>query len=195
MSVWLGLQSVGEAQIFRGYLQGGATLSQIDGDNLAGYNRFGGAIGAGVWYDLSDKWRSSLTLSYAQNGSKASGREAQRATNAPTKIYLDYITIPVSLHYMDWLSSDQVFYRVEFIAGLEFRRLISSKTLNALGVDIDPFQNYRQSGLGLILGGWYSINEKTAIGFQHHWGLLSANARNQQTYFTKQVYIQLRRAF
>ncbi len=184
-----------QAQTFRGFVQGGANFSQIDGDNLAGYNRVGGAFGAGVWYDLADRWRSSLTFAFAQNGSRASGREAQTGNKAFSKIGLNYVTVPINIHYMDWLSEDELYYKLEFTAGLEYRRLISSETLNGAEVNIDAFTSYNTSGVGLLLGVWYSSSERMAFGLHHNWGVLSANVPNQPVLLTKQVYLQIRRAF
>ena len=191
--------TMASGQTFRGFVQGGATLSQIDGDNLAGYNRFGGTGGAGVWYDLADRWRTSLTIAFAQNGSKASAREAQLSSTNPlsdvSKVSLNYVTVPVSLHYMDWLSDDAVFYRLEFLAGLEYRRLVTTETINPAGQNIDQFFTYRNNGVGLQLGAWFSTSERMAFGLQHSWGLLSARPRNEPIYFSKQVYLLVRRAF
>ena len=181
------------AQTFRGYVQAGAIASQIDGDNLAGYNRLGIVAGAGVWYDLSDKWRSSLTIAYAQNGSNDSAREAQRGVSGFSAIRLNYVAVPIHVHYMDWLSDDQVYYRLEFVAGLEYRRLISGETFgpagNELGIPL------RSNGLGFNLGAYYSLAERSAVGVFHHWGLRSAAEASETGLLTKQVSLQWRQAF
>lgn len=181
------------AQTFRGYLQAGGVASQIDGDMLAGYNRLGFVAGAGVWYDLSDKWRASLTIAYAQNGSNDSAREAQRGTSGFSEIRLDYVAVPARLHYMDWLSPDAVYYRLEFVAGLEYRRLISGTVFNTVGQEIDfPL---RDDGVGLDLGAFYSLSERSAIGAFHHWGILSAAAPSETGLLSKQFSLQWRQAF
>ena len=191
----LALAGVAGAQTFRGYVQGGAIFSQLDGDALAGYHRLGGVGGAGVWYDLADRWRTTLTIAYAQNGSRASARESQLTVNQFQRIALDYVTVPVNIHYMDWLSDDEIYYRLEFTAGLEYRRLISAETVNAGGLTVGDTGDYRNNGLGLQLGAFYSTGEKFAIGIQHHWGLVSAGLSDDLLLFSKQFSLQVRRAF
>ena len=183
------------AQTFVGFAHAGGVASQLDGDMLAGYNRLGLVGGVGVWSDLSDKWRTSIKFSFAQNGSTASPREAQRANGTFLDIKLDYVTVPVSIHYMDWLSDDQIYYRLEFVGGLEYRRLISSETIDFGGRDISETSAYRPNGLGLNLGAYYSLRERTAVGVFHHWGILNANERRAVGLLSKQFSLQLRQAF
>ena len=181
------------AQVFRGYLQAGGVASQIDGDLLAGYNRLGFVAGAGVWMDLSDRWRSSLTIAFAKNGSTDSAREAQRGVSGFSDIDLNYVTVPVHIHYMDWLSDDEVYYRLEFVAGVEYRRLISAEVRNTGGQVIDlPL---RDNGLGLNAGAYYSLSERSAIGAFHHWGIISAAAATETGLLSKQFSLQWRQAF
>ncbi len=197
LGILLGNVGAAWAQTFRGYVTGGAIASQLDGDALAGYNRLGLLGGVGVWYDLSDKWRSSLAFAYAPNGSRANGRESQRTSGPGTfsEIKLNYVAVPVHLHYMDWLSDDEVYYRLEFVAGIEYRRLISTETLNGVGVDISDAFNYRPNGLGFNLGAYYSLRERTAIGAFHRWGILNANERTGTPLLSKQLSLSLRQAF
>ncbi len=187
----------GEAQVFRGYVAGGAIASQLNGDMLAGYNRIGLLGGVGVWYDLSDKWRTSLAFAYAPNGSKASGREVDRPAGISPflEIKLNYVAVPVHLHYMDWLSDDEVYYRLEFVAGFEYRRLVSTETISSVGVDISSAFDYRPNGLGANLGAYYSLRERTAIGAFHRWGVLNANERTGTPLLSKQVSLHVRQAF
>ncbi len=196
-SLLVALASAGPlgAQTFRGYLAGGANASQLDGDMLAGYNRLGLLGGVGVWYDLSDKWRTSLAFTYAPNGSKASGREAQRPTGTFLDIKLNYVTVPLHVHYMDWLSDDEIYYRLEFVAGLEYRRLINTETIDFGGRDISETINYRPNGLGLNLGTYYSFTERTAVGVFHRWGVLNANEKTGTPLLSKQLSLHVRQAF
>ena len=183
------------AQTFRGYVLAGGTASQIDGDNLAGYNKIGLLAGAGVWYDLSDKWRSSLSIAFAQNGSTDSAREAQAAVSGFSDIRLNYVVVPVSFHYMDWLSDDALYYRLEFVGGLEYRRLISGELVAPTGEDITEFTTLRDNGVGLNLGAYYSLTERSAIGAMHRWGLISAAAADQTGLVSKQFSLAWRQAF
>ena len=172
----------------------GGVASQIDGDQLAGYNKLGFLAGAGVWYDLSDKWRTSLEIALAQNGSNDSAREAQAASSGFSEIGLDYLVVPVNVHYMDWLSEDEIYYRLEFVAGLEYRRLISSEVLDGAGGELDGFV-LRGNGVGLNLGAYYSLTERSAIGAFHRWGIVSAAGPTETGLLSKQLSLAWRQAF
>lgn len=168
--------------------------SQINGDALAGYNRLGFLAGAGVWYDLSDKWRTSLKIAFAQNGSDDSPKEVQRGLSGFSEIELNYVVVPVSLHYMDWLSDDAVYYRLEFVAGLEYRRLVNGEVLDGGGVPLDGFP-LRNDGVGINAGAYYSLSERSAIGGFHRWGITSAAAATETGLLSKQFSLAWRQAF
>ena len=182
------------AQTFRGYVTAGPIASQLDGDMLAGYNKLGFVGGAGVWYDLSDKWRTSLTIAFSQNGSNDSAEEAQRGGSGFSEVRLNYVTVPVNFHYMDWLSDDQIYYRLEFVAGVEYRRLISGSAEGPSGAALEGFE-LRDNVVGLQLGAYYSLTERSAIGAFHRWGVLSATGPSEVGLFSKQFSLAWRQAF
>jgi hypothetical protein len=184
------------AQTFRGFVVAGSTFSQVDGDNLAGFHRLGFNGGLGVYYDLSDRWRSSLSFQYSQHGARATGRERALTTTLFEDIQLDYVALPVDIHFMDWLSADEYYYRLEFVAGLEYRRLINFSVLDINGSDLTEVVDFRPNGLAGRLGVWYSLNLKWAAGFIWSQAILDLNGNpNERRLSPKQITLQLRRTF
>jgi hypothetical protein len=86
------------AQRIRGFVSSGATLSQIEGDELKGFHKWGytGGVGAMVNLDKSETWRLSIEALFTQRGS-------YNGTGDPYSISLrlDYVDIPLMLHWHD----------------------------------------------------------------------------------------------
>ena len=183
-----------QAQTFAGFLVAGGTVNQVQGDDLAGYNRLGGLAGVGVYNDLSDRWRWSLTIAYAQHGSSASAREALRQRSAFDKIDLSYVSVPVSLHYMDWLSADETFYHLEFILGATYNRLLSSEVTGIFGDDLTDTRPYADNVVAVNVGAYYAWSLKWAAGIVHTRGISDAQAlAGEQRQFLEQLAFQVRR--
>lgn len=186
----------GNAQTFSGFVVAGANANQINGDDLAGYNKIGAYAGVGVFNDISDRWRWSLTIAYSQHGSSASARETIRGRSAYDVIKLDYVAVPLALHYMDWLSDDETFYHMEFVGGIEYYRLINSEVTGIFGEDLTDSRPYADNGLGLSIGALYAWSLKWAAGIQYNRGITDAQAiAGEQRQSLEQLSIRLRRTF
>lgn len=90
--------SISQAQRIHGFLSSGATLSQIEGDELKGFRKWGytGGVGAIVSLDKNEDWRLSVEALFTQRGS-------YNGTGDPysISIKLNYVDIPLMLHYRD----------------------------------------------------------------------------------------------
>ncbi len=74
----------------------------MEGDELKGFNHWGFTGGVGAILDLTNngRWSMSVETSFTQRGI----REVSRTSTTPYNIYgmnLNYIDIPVMLHYTD----------------------------------------------------------------------------------------------
>ena len=184
------------AQTFKGYIELGPNLNQIQGDDLAGWHKLGGFAGVGVYSDLSDRWRASLTIAYSQYGSSASSRESQLLSSIYDKVALDYIVVPVKIHYMDWLSADETFYHLEFYAGFEYLRLISEKAEGTDGADLIASNPYVANGVNALAGAYYAWSLKWAAGLSYHSSVTPLQQQQtEQNQFLKQLGFRLRRTF
>ncbi len=88
------------AQVIRGAGILGFNLSQVDGDEVYGFRKFGLNVGAAAIIPISDRWSVSLETLYSEKGSY------RKSQFAPPKdgsylLKLNYAEVPVLLHYED----------------------------------------------------------------------------------------------
>lgn len=86
-----------DAQYFKAFLTGGMNATQIDGDGLGGYDKFGINAGAGVSRSFNEKFGAQFELYYSQKGSKDVPTD-----NDPTPdstFIANYIDIPIMFNY------------------------------------------------------------------------------------------------
>ena len=108
------------AQLVKAYSVVGLNISQIDGDEVFGFNKFAPDLGVGVMVPLSPKtpykgWQLSLEILFSQRGA--------RETQDPFayKSTLSYIDIPLMVHYIDIIGG------WTFGVGVQYGRLVKSK--------------------------------------------------------------------
>lgn len=114
-----------ELNRFRAYPVFGFNMTQVDGDDLAGFNKLGVHAGVGVNFMFNSKFSTSVEILFNQKGSKSQAN----SDNASLKLILNYAEVPIQLNYHD---KD----RMIFGAGFSVGNLVSSK-LAIDGVD-DP---------------------------------------------------------
>lgn len=106
------------AQTFKAGIAGGVNFTQIDGDNIGGYNKFGANVGFLSEIPLADRWAVGLELLYTQKGSRA----VVTANNLlDFKIIMDYAEIPVRVKFHDKKGG------FNFAGGFSLGRLVRSK--------------------------------------------------------------------
>lgn len=103
-------------QVFRAYPVVGATASQIRGDELRGFKKWGVTAGVGTILSLDDKdrWDLSIEADFSQRG-------AFNNTIDPYSLFdftLDYVDIPVAVHFTDPWGG------ITIGAGLTYSRLV-----------------------------------------------------------------------
>lgn len=134
----------------------GFNAGQIDGDDLAGYNKLGIVAGGQVAYRLRESWMPSVSILFSQKGS----RSQPQLDGFLTNYSLNYVEVPVVLNYMDG--------GIRISGGLSYGRLLS---LDLLQRDIDetnlrtPY--YRDTDISTVLGFGYFINKNW--GFDFRW--------------------------
>lgn len=87
-----------QAQRIHGMVLGGATLSQIEGDELKSYSQWGftGGVGAIVGLDKDATWNLSVEATYTQRGSYNGTRDPYSMA-----LTLNYMDIPLMGHFRD----------------------------------------------------------------------------------------------
>ena len=107
---------IGKAGDFKGGLLAGFCASQMDGDKLAGYDKFGPTLGFFVNRNFKEKWNGQFEIRYNQKGAASVKNEESY------RVRLNYIELP-------FLASYKITKRIKGEAGLEPSILISSKVL------------------------------------------------------------------
>lgn len=105
-----------DRQIIRAYPLIGATASQIRGDELRGFNKWGitAGVGSEVTISSNNLWKLSLEAVFSQRG-------AYNNTNDPYSLIqftMNYVDIPLTLHFTDPYGG------ITIGVGLSYSRLV-----------------------------------------------------------------------
>lgn len=92
------LASSAAAQRINAYVSAGATASQIEGDELKGFDKWGFAGSVGAFASITDngRWFASLEAGYARRGAYNHSGDPYNA-----KFILDYVDIPFTIYFKD----------------------------------------------------------------------------------------------
>lgn len=146
------------AQLFKGSAVFGLNLTQIDGDNLAGFSKLGLTGGFKLAYALKDNVDMNLEMIYSQQGSSSG---FGFGSNKDNFVDLKYIEFPVYVNIKDWFIEEDGYHKVKAHAGLSYGFLFDVNSSN--GVLDNDIDNYKRHSIKYLLGVDYSFNSK--IGF------------------------------
>ena len=146
-----------KSQSFYGGIDLGITISQIDGDNDAGYHKI--APSGGVYVRntfINSQWGLSAALLYKNKGSKGNSEDENGNIISSFSINLQYIELPIMLNYkienivipnlIDHNFKNDLYF--EF--GLSYGYLIKSeKYFNKV---TDPFKDFNKSEIAFQAG-------------------------------------------
>jgi hypothetical protein len=93
------------AQVFKGFVNAGLNMAQVDGDEVYGYKMPGLHFGPGVMLGVGKNFDISLEAAFTQRGANEKAQYFTiRGNDTLTGAYrlrLDYFQIPLMLHYTD----------------------------------------------------------------------------------------------
>ncbi len=105
----------------------GTTLSQIDGDDLFGFNKLGVSAGIKVRFNLKKKLDGNVELLYSQRGSSTN---LFRRDSEDDIISINYFELPIYLSVNDWYIEKEDYYKMSGHAGLSYGNLVTSSIQN-----------------------------------------------------------------
>lgn len=126
------------AQVFKGMLIGGVNMTQVDGDEVYGFNRFGGNLGAGVFLPFDKQWGMSMEALYTMKGSYQGDQylDVDSLGNKLTGSYdlrLNYVEVPLLFHFTDreliTVGAGFSYARLVGVTEKEHHRLVKTTTL------------------------------------------------------------------
>jgi len=144
-------EALSYGQRFHGGPMTGLVVSQVDGDNLGGYNKPG--IRAGGWVNthISKLTTLQLELQYIQKGSKISEQELKK---------LRYKHIRLSYLQISLLGKYELMPKFKGEAGIAGGYLFEAlEDLDGAGF-IEPQRSFDEYELSLLIGLNYQFNEK-----------------------------------
>lgn len=149
---------VGQAQKFSASVLLGSNFAQIDGDDLAGFNKLGFTAGLLTEYPLTKSRTLSIELLYNQTGSKS----ALTFGKAPGVefIALSYIDIPILFRINDW-EIEETYYKVFAEGGLSFGRLFNTEVANSFFTGLD--NDFTKNRIAFALGAGFRFNNRLGI--------------------------------
>lgn len=164
----LGLQ----AQNFKAGLLAGAVPSQVDGDNMRGFNKIGWTAGAYLSLEQGKNLVWQLDIAYTTKGSRQKS----------SKDY-DYSRSNISASYIDFVLSCgyKIADNIVLKAGLTPSVLISHKEENSYGYEPSETIGFTPLNLLGMAGASYSIGEHWAVNASYNYSLLSF--RSGKLYF------------
>ncbi|MCB0557999.1 MAG: outer membrane beta-barrel protein [Lewinellaceae bacterium] len=155
-SITLHAQDTGPERRFEAGVVAGMNLSQIDGDDLTGFNKIGVNVGARVDAILTERWRLSLEMLFAQQG--ASRHKLDNPASAFDKIRLNLVEAPVMVHFQDW--------KIQASAGVSYARVINAEVIDYTGEDATESYPLQEDLFSIILGGTFFFQENLGINIQ-----------------------------
>jgi hypothetical protein len=136
---------------FKGGFLAGAVTSQISGDGLGGWDKFGLVAGAWVEVPFSDRMALNVTMKYINKGSRTKVDSVSFQTFG---YYLNYIDVPLLISYRFNSASQK--NPIDLLLGPSIGILLNQKIVsNGFEVEVNPpFRNY-EVGAELALRMWF----------------------------------------
>lgn len=149
-----------QAQTFSAAAVLGFNAAQVDGDQLAGFDKVGLVGGLRGSALLGEKTDLHVEFLYSHRGSRP---DIFNATVDPDiELKLNYIDLPVYISYSDWYD-ERGFYKMAVNGGVSFGRLISARTFdryNEEEINLDNLANdFNENELSFLLGFTFRSSE------------------------------------
>lgn len=151
---------------FTGKLILGINGTQIDGDDLSGFNKPGLLAGGALNIGLGSKSGLQLELLYTQRGSQPSKQE--RAGYGQIVWNVQYISIPVFFNYE---LVDKFYLKL----GLSFNPLLRSSRKYGSADPIINTADFRSLDVSTFFGVAYQFTPEWEVSFRHSYSIFPIN--------------------
>ena len=93
--------SMSYAQDFGAQLFLGANFSQVDGDQMGGYNKLGANVGIQINRPINNDWESAFEIRYSMKGSKKV-IDPEGPPTPTLDLNYHYLEVPLLVKYLGW---------------------------------------------------------------------------------------------
>lgn len=149
----------GYSQFFHGGMRLGGNGSQVSGDRLSGFDKFGFHGGLYVGVNLNERTRLQLEMMYVQKGSRQNAKP-HKGIYSSYLLRLNYIELPLMLV---WRGNS--YFELE--GGLSYGNLMNNTDVewdeNGVLPGMAPFRKYE---ISVQLGFNYLLNENLRVNFR-----------------------------
>jgi len=136
----------------------GANFSQIDGDDIAGYDKLGLTGGVKVAYPIRDNVDASIELLFNAKGSTPNFAGSLGLT-------MSYLDVPLVISLKDWYKKDRDYHKVSAHAGLSLGYLFDVSSSNpSFSSNIS---DYNQVDVSYLLGVSYRFTKRLGLTVRH----------------------------
>ncbi len=142
----------------------GFNLSQLDGDDLAGYHKIGVAAGGRVAAILHPKWRLTLEMQFIQQGSSRGRNDLNGGLD---RIALQLVEAPLMVQFLEW--------KFQVNVGASYGRLISYSITDNAGSDVTDQFDYRPDQFFILGGFTFMFTEQAGIDLRLSRALTNLN--------------------
>ena len=167
---------VSNAQTFRAAIIAGGNFSQIDGDDLAGFDQAGLHLGGTVMIPFYNNWSAAVEILYSQKGMQSTQNKSFPDNNIDLR--LDYVELPVMIRYTD---KDKFTGGV----GVSYSRFLSSKYVrNSILYEPElPDGVFKESDIMLKIDGGYFITKNFYVNAGWATSFTKTNEINTESQF------------
>jgi hypothetical protein len=153
------------SQRFSAGIVGGANASQIDGDDLAGFDKLGLTGGLKAIVNFDSPFDLNVEFLFSQRGSRPDLFTPE--LDPDIEVRLNYAEIPVYVSLGDWWQEEEEYYKVSAHAGLSYGRLITARTFDYAHSEEESFDllvpYFNNSDLSWLVGISYQMNKKWGV--------------------------------
>jgi hypothetical protein len=144
-------QDSGPERRFEAGVVAGLNLSQVDGDKLLGFYKYGFQGGIKADAVLSERWKVGIELLFSQQGARQSRFDNPSSELDVENIQFNMVEAPVLVHFRDW--------KLQFTAGGSYGNIINYTVTEVTGEDGTERHPISQDVFSVILGGSFYFTE------------------------------------
>ena len=158
--ILISLISTLSAQEFKGFLIPGLSFSQVDGDQVGGFNKISPFFGLGVERELENDFSVRFSANYIRKGSRSTTKNL-----VWVRFRFNYLEFPLQIQY-------QITDKYGVSAGIFYARLIGAKQDDGSGYkDISPLLLKGDAGIEPRFV--YTLNDRTSFEMSYAFSVVS----------------------